>query len=214
LRRRLTWLCLLSCVDNRSASGASGRGAGNHIDNLILDGKIWISRSRYTYLRKKPQMFSQTTEYALRAVTHLAGQIAVEAPTTAQISQATHIPSNYLAKVLRNLSRAGLVHSQRGPGGGHKLARDPAKLTVLQVVNAVDRLTRIQSCPLGIEHHRELCPLHRRLDSAIAMVEEAFSKTTVAELVPSPTRKSAACRFPCVAVGNLISSEATPLRSE
>ncbi len=143
-------------------------------------------------------MISQTAEYALRAVTHLADQAAVEPPTTAQISRATQIPSNYLAKVLRSLSRAGLVHSQRGPGGGHKLARDPAKLTVLQVVNAVDPLTRIQSCPLGLEHHWDLCPLHRRLDSAIAMVEEAFDKTTVAELVPSPTRKKATCQFPCV----------------
>ena len=148
-------------------------------------------------------MFSQTTEYALRAVIHLAGQKAVQAPTTTQISCATLIPSNYLAKVLRNLSRAGLVRSQRGPGGGHKLARDPTELTVLQVVNAVDPLTRIQSCPLGLEHHRELCPLHRRLDSAIAMVEEAFAKTTVAELLPKPTRKKGLCQFPCVTVSDL-----------
>lgn len=153
-------------------------------------------------------MFSQTTEYALRAVTHLAGQEGVAAPTTAQISRATQIPSNYLAKVLRSLSRAGLVHSQRGPGGGHKLARNPADLTVLQVVNAVDPLTRIQSCPLGLEHHRDLCPLHSRLDSAIAMVEEAFSKTTVAELVPNPTREKATCQFPGIAFGNPIPSEA------
>lgn len=154
-------------------------------------------------------MFSQTTEYALRAVIHLAGQEAAQAPTTAQISSATLIPSNYLAKVLRSLSRAGLVHSQRGPGGGHKLARDPAEMTVLQVVNAVDPLTRIQSCPLGLEHHRELCPLHRRLDSAIAMVEEAFAKTAVAELLPKPTRKKGSCQFPCVSVNNLLPCKAT-----
>ena len=147
-------------------------------------------------------MFSQTTEYALRAVIHLAGQEGLKAPTTAQISCATLIPSNYLAKVLRSLSRAELVHSQRGPGGGHKLARDPTELTVLQVVNAVDPLTRIQSCPLGLEHHRELCPLHHRLDSAIAMVEEAFAKTTVAELLPKPTRKKGSCQFHCVSVSN------------
>jgi Rrf2 family protein len=144
-------------------------------------------------------MFSQTTEYALRAVTHLAGQNALEAPTTAEISRDTQIPSNYLAKVLRSLSRAGLVHSQRGPGGGHKLARNLAELTVLQVINAIDPLTRSQSCPLGLE--RQLCPLHRRLDSAIALVEEAFSKTTIAELVHSPTREKATCQFPCVTLG-------------
>jgi Rrf2 family nitric oxide-sensitive transcriptional repressor len=152
-------------------------------------------------------MISQTAEYALRAVTYLACQEAVEPPTTAQISRATKVPCNYLAKVLRSLSRAGLVHSQRGPGGGHKLARDPAKLTVLQVINAVDPLARIQSCPLGLEHHRDLCPLQRRLDSAIAMVQEAFSTTTIAELVPSPKRNKVTCQFPCVAPSNLIPSE-------
>jgi Rrf2 family protein len=153
-------------------------------------------------------MISQTAEYALRAVTHLAGQETSDAPTTAQISRSTQIPSNYLAKVLRSLSRAGLVRSQRGPGGGHKLTRNPAELTVLQVINAVDPLTRIQSCPLGLEHHRDLCPLHRRLDSAIAMVEEAFSTTTIAALVPTPTRKKTTCQFPCVSVSNLIPCEA------
>jgi len=154
-------------------------------------------------------MFSQTTEYALRAIIHLAGQEGLKAPTTAQISCATLIPSNYLAKVLRSLSRAALVHSQRGPGGGHKLTRNPAELTVLQVVNAVDSLTRIQSCPLGPEHHQELCPLHRRLDSAIAMVEDAFAKTTIAELLPKPTSRKGTCQFPCVSVSEVSPCKAT-----
>lgn len=60
---------------------------------------------------------------------------------------------------------------------------------------------------LGVTH--PICPLHCRLDSAIAMVEEAFSKTSVAELVPSPTREKATCQFPCIALGNLIPSQPT-----
>jgi Rrf2 family nitric oxide-sensitive transcriptional repressor len=152
-------------------------------------------------------MFSQTTEYALRAVTHLAGQETIAAPTTAQISRATQIPKNYLAKVLRSLARAGFVHSQRGPGGGHKLARNPTELTVLQIVNAVDPLTRIQSCPLGLERHHDLCPLHRRLDSAIGLVEEAFSATTIAELVFGSTPRNSPCLFPCVPLSRSVPSE-------
>jgi Rrf2 family nitric oxide-sensitive transcriptional repressor len=147
-------------------------------------------------------MISQTAEYALRAVTHLASQQDAP-PTTAQTSRATHVPSSYLAKVLRGLSRAGLVRSQRGPHGGHILARDPSQLTVLDVVNAVDPLPRIRSCPLGLKDHPKLCPLHRRLDSAVAMVENAFRQTTIAELVPKKSRTTTICLFPCLPINEL-----------
>ncbi|MBX9790508.1 MAG: Rrf2 family transcriptional regulator [Pirellulales bacterium] len=143
-------------------------------------------------------MLSQTTEYALRAVAHLAAQSGDPSPTTQQISQATQVPGDYLAKVLQALSRAGIVRSRRGRGGGHQLTRDPAKLTVLEVVNAVDPLPRIQSCPLGLKHHIELCPLHRRLDNVAALVEDSFRQTTIAELTPDTARPNRrACQFAC-----------------
>ena len=62
-------------------------------------------------------MFSQTVEYALRAVAYLA----YEAPaprTTEQVAEATRVPPAYLSKVLQALSRGGVVRSQRGVGGG------------------------------------------------------------------------------------------------
>ena len=62
-------------------------------------------------------MFSQTVEYALRAVAFLAAQ-APAARTTDQIAAATLVKRAYLSKVLQGLSRSGIVHSQRGIGGG------------------------------------------------------------------------------------------------
>ena len=97
-------------------------------------------------------MISQTTEYALRAVVWLAAN--PEKPLTAQqIAEATRVPAGYLAKVLQGLSRSGLLHSQRGLGGGFTLARSPSALTMWEVVQAVDPLKRIRSCPLGFEEH-------------------------------------------------------------
>jgi hypothetical protein len=56
---------------------------------------------------------------------------------------------------------------------------------VLDVVQAVDPIQRIKQCPLGIKSHGvNLCPLHRRLDQAIAMVEDSFARSSIAELVP------------------------------
>ena len=132
-------------------------------------------------------MFSQTTEYALRAVVYLASQGGA-AQTTQQIAEATRVPAGYLSKVLQNLSRAGLVRSQRGLHGGFTLSRPADELTVLDVVRAVGELRRIRNCPLGIKGHVNLCPLHRRLDQAIALVEDALKRSTIAELLAEPER--------------------------
>lgn len=138
-------------------------------------------------------MFSKTVEYALRAVAHLAYE-APEARTTEQISDATRVKPAYLSKVLQALSRAGIVKSQRGVGGGIALARRPEELTILEVVNAVDPIQRIKTCPLGLKTHGvRLCPLHRRLDDALAMVEAAFGGTTLAEVLSEPTRSPPLC---------------------
>ena len=128
-------------------------------------------------------MFTQTTEYALRAVAYLAKD--PESPrTTQQIAEVTMVPPDYLAKVLKDLSRSGLVRSQRGPSGGFWLDRDPNELTVLEVVNAVGAIPRIRSCPLDLpEHRHELCPLHRLLDDAAAQIERAFSAATIGALI-------------------------------
>lgn len=141
-------------------------------------------------------MLSQTVEYALRAVVHLADQ-APAARTTEQIAEVTKVPQAYLSKVLQALKRAGVVDSQRGVGGGITLVATPDKLTILDVVNAVDPIERITTCPLGLEAHGvRLCPLHRRLDQALAMVEDAFRSTTVAEVLAEPTRSKPLCGFP------------------
>jgi Rrf2 family nitric oxide-sensitive transcriptional repressor len=140
-------------------------------------------------------MFSQTVEYALRAVVHLAAE-APAARTTDQIAAATRVPKPYLSKVLQGLSRGGIVHSQRGVGGGMTLTRSPADLTILEVVNAVDPIGRIQECPLGLAAHGiRLCPLHRRLDNALASVEAAFAQTTLAEILAEPTTSPPLCEL-------------------
>ena len=143
-------------------------------------------------------MFSQTVEYALRAVVHLASR-SPDAQTTDEIAAATRVPRAYLSKVLQGLSRGGIVQSHRGLGGGVTLAQSPEELTILQVVNAVEPIARIRSCPLGLAAHGvRLCPLHRRLDNALAMVEEAFASTTLAEVLAEPSKSVPLCPFPNV----------------
>ncbi|HVT93391.1 MAG TPA: Rrf2 family transcriptional regulator [Bryobacteraceae bacterium] len=143
-------------------------------------------------------MLSQTTEYALRAMVALATSSS-EALTAQEIAASSHIPLDYLSKVLSLLSRAGLVHSQRGRGGGFQAARPASELTVLEVVTAVDPLRRIKTCPLGLPVHGEnLCPLHRKLDDAVRIVEEAFSATTIESLVGGTLCQGETCHAKAV----------------
>jgi Rrf2 family transcriptional regulator, nitric oxide-sensitive transcriptional repressor len=138
-------------------------------------------------------MFSQTVEYALRAVVYLAYE-APEARTTEQIHQATKVKKAYLSKILQGLAKKGIVQTQRGVGGGVSLAKAPEELTILDVVNAVEPIERITTCPLGLSSHgARLCPLHKRMDAALASVETAFKNTTLAEVLSEPSESVPLC---------------------
>ncbi len=97
-------------------------------------------------------MISQTAEYALRAVVFLAMNSG-KAHTNHQISTTTKVPAAYLSKVLQSLVKAQLVHSQRGLGGGFVLVKPPEAISILEVINAVDPILRIRTCPLGLKAH-------------------------------------------------------------
>jgi Rrf2 family transcriptional regulator, nitric oxide-sensitive transcriptional repressor len=141
-------------------------------------------------------VISQTVEYALRAVVCLADQ-SPDPRTTDQIAETTRVPRAYLSKVLQALVRGGVVQSQRGSGGGMTLVKPPEDLSILEVVNAVEPIQRIRTCPLGLAAHGvHLCPLHRRLDNALAMVEDAFANSTLAEVLGEPTSSKPLCPFP------------------
>ena len=143
-------------------------------------------------------LFSQTVEYALRAVVHLADH-SPSCRTTDQIAEATRVPKAYLSKVIQGLCRAKIVQSRRGIGGGITLVKTPSELTILDVVNAVEPIVRIRQCPLGLKTHGiHLCPLHKRMDNALAMVEAAFQQTTLAEVLAEPTNSHPLCELPTI----------------
>ena len=132
-------------------------------------------------------MFSQTAEYALRAVVFLAegGETRY---TTQAIANVTHIPPRYLAKVLNSLGRAGVLVGQRGLYGGFVLSKSPTEISVLDVIEAVDPVKRIYKCPLNLEAHKDqLCPLHARLDASLALIQEDLRRSSIADLLQRPT---------------------------
>lgn len=134
-------------------------------------------------------MFSQTAEYAVRAVVMLAHLKKETLVGSKELAEQARVPTSYLPKLMQSLAKAGIVNSRRGVGGGFSLRRSPQEITILDIVNAVDPIKRIVGCPLGLESHREiLCPMHARLDQAIAEVECVLSASTIAELLTDETR--------------------------
>jgi Rrf2 family nitric oxide-sensitive transcriptional repressor len=86
-------------------------------------------------------MFSSTIEYALRAMAYLASE-PMGTGATQDVAEQTDVPSAYMAKVFQHLRRGGLVQTQRGVGGGIKLAKSPDKISLLEIVEAVEPLKR------------------------------------------------------------------------
>lgn len=145
--------------------------------------------------RSTNPLISITAEYALRAVVYLARDCE-RARTTRHVADATQVPVSYLSKVLQALVRSRIVRSVRGIHGGYQLSRDPRQCTALEVINCVDPIERIRGCPLGLHRHATgLCPLHRRLDAAIGLAEQAFAMTTIDQLVEQ-VAEGATCAFP------------------
>lgn len=113
--------------------------------------------------------------------------------TVHEIAEVTRVPAPYLSKLMQGMVRSGLLKSRRGLGGGFTLSRPPDAITMWDILQAVDPLKRIHSCPLEIEGHEELCPLHRRVDAALAGVESAFKGTTLAEVIAESGSDSPLC---------------------
>lgn len=154
-----------------------------------------------------PMAISGTTQYAIRAVVHVA-EHAIDAPVRVDaIATALGVPRNYLSKTLHLLVRAGVLHSGRGPRGGFQLARPAAELTLAQVAAPFDDLDSRQ-CLLGRPTcgWRSPCAAHSRWEAISTAMHDFFGQTTIADLMdeiaerpasaPAHDRKTPAPRRP------------------
>ena len=99
---------------------------------------------------------SQRCQYALRASFELAGRPPGTATSVAEIAAAQAIPPRFLELILKDLKKAGVVDSRRGPQGGYMLLRSPSEVTVGDIVRLVDGPLRPVKCIAGGGEH---CPL-------------------------------------------------------
>jgi len=132
-------------------------------------------------------MLSQTAEYALRAVIHLAEHEEDAPVRVGDMARELGAPRNYLSKILGELVRAGILSSARGPAGGFRLAVVPGKLTLSRVVSAFDPVPGRRRCLLGRTRCSDAhpCGAHDRWKSVAEAMTEFFRTTTVADVLTS-----------------------------
>lgn len=88
-------------------------------------------------------------EYAIRAILYLSRQPRGKLSLVGEIAESAGIPRTFLSKILQQFTRTGLVASFRGMGGGFTLARDPAGITLLEVVEAIEGPVLPNRCLVG-----------------------------------------------------------------
>ena len=129
-------------------------------------------------------MLSQTSVHVIRALTWLAAQPADQFVGAAAIAAATGAPQNYLSKLLQQCCQAGLLASQRGAGGGVRLALAADKITLLQVVEPLEHLGQRRSCFVGqLCCGPQPCSYHKSWTKLHSDFVEFLASITLAALV-------------------------------
>ena len=131
-------------------------------------------------------MLSQTVEYALRATLFMARSHPRSLPV-GDIADAVDAPRGYLAKILGELARTGVLESSRGPGGGFRLSKQPDQLVLADVVRALDGADE-RRCLLGHGRCGEnpACTAHARWTPIAHEMDAFFGNTTLADLLHQP----------------------------
>ncbi len=134
--------------------------------------------------------FTKRTDYALRLLIALAQRSGAFVPTR-EIAESEALSLKFLQSVVSQLAEAGLVESTTGARGGHRLLRDPAKILILDVVEAVEGPMNLMDCmeesgQCGLFHG---CKIHALLGRAQFAMNEVLASSSVADLVSCPAHK-------------------------
>ncbi len=89
---------------------------------------------------------TRQADYAVRAVLYLAQLRDNERAATSTVAEEQKIPPSFLAKIISQLSIAGLLHTSRGARGGVTLAREPKEISLLEVIEAIDGPIQLNEC--------------------------------------------------------------------
>lgn len=137
---------------------------------------------------------TRQADYAIRAVLHLSRMGTAQRAATSQIAQEQHIPPSFLAKIVSQLSIAGLLQTSRGARGGVMLARPPREITLLEVIEAIDGPILLNECVQDEANcaFSEECPLRPVWCEAQAELVKRLRLTNFGQFANTPMPVSVA----------------------
>jgi Rrf2 family protein len=141
-------------------------------------------------LGEEIMQITRQADYAVRAVLHLANLANGDRSPTRRIASEEHIPPSFLAKIVSQLSVAGVVQTSRGARGGVSLSREASEISLLDVVEAIDGPITLNecvedpdACPFG-----EDCPVHQIWCEAQKELIEKLEATKFSSLTKEATK--------------------------
>ncbi len=137
-------------------------------------------------------LYSKSAEYTIQAMLYLAENEGKGLVMVGSIAEAYNIPKHFLAKLVQTLTRNHLIKSYRGRNGGVELARSSEKITILQIVNAIEGPPpEEEMCVIGLEVCSDdvVCPLHNQWQHIRELVRDTLSNQTLLDLVEGMHQK-------------------------
>src|SRR4030042_2513449 len=133
---------------------------------------------------------TRSGEYGLRGLVFLAKQPPEKVILVSEVSRGQNIPEAVLAKIFQRLSKAGVLWSVRGANGGFKLKKPAHKITMREIIEALEGPIALNRCLLkkGECEVEKICPLHPVWEEVQQRFLEMLESTTMQDLVNRMTR--------------------------
>ena len=141
-------------------------------------------------------IFSRQCEYALQAVTFLALKEDGKLTSIKELAGKLHIPYHFLAKILQDLTRKGLLTSLKGPTGGFGLAMPAKEMTLFHIIEAVDGVDFTQSCVMGFPEcsGKNPCAVHEKWAGLREGIYSMLVSRSIAQMAGEMKKKEYAVR--------------------
>src|SRR5260221_6114373 len=136
-------------------------------------------------------LYSRSAEYAIRASVHLAQVPDGRYAMVKQIAAEEEIPAHFLAKILQQLARKGMLRSNKGPTGGFSLRIPADEVRLLDIVEALDGLSEYEKCASGLAECTDdmPCPLHDSWKALRSRIMDYLWRNTIAALARALEQK-------------------------
>ncbi|HEX6332588.1 MAG TPA: Rrf2 family transcriptional regulator [Flavisolibacter sp.] len=131
-------------------------------------------------------IFSKSFGYAVRGILYVAlMQDEKRYVQVEEIAAKLAVPRHFMGKILKNLAKAGVINSSKGPSGGFTINEETLSLPLVRMIDLTEGMVSINSCVLRVKECNSMnpCPLHNQMEGIRAKLKTVLSQTTIGDLL-------------------------------